>query len=160
MQLDFEPETGEVVVAVMVRTTEGKLEVREVPISVRAGIAPLSGELGPGPRMFILEWVRVLLSGYVEIHRGELEESLAPESCVVPLNWPRDVPTAALVYIGPAGSLVLEEPRCIACKGKGTSPFAPPGFTGGTCAICDGSGEYTVAVKPSADDAPLPEEGR
>jgi len=157
MQLDMGLGVDEEVVALIVRTADGRLEVREVPVPVAAGIAQLSGAPLSLPRTFTLEWVKVRL-GFVEIRRGAIEESLPIDHVVVPQNWPRDVEVAATAYIGPAGTLVLDEPRCSVCKGKGTSPLAPPGWTGGTCPICDGTGEYVVQVAPSADDAPLPED--
>lgn len=165
MQLDFTLGEHETFVALVVRTADGRLELREMASSgeASAGSAPADAAQPPPasplalPHVFLLENVRVGETE-VEMRRGDVEEALGLDRCIVPENWPRGVWVAANAHIGPAGSLVLEEPRCPVCKGKGTSPFAPPGFTGGTCAICDGTGEYAVAAAPSADDAPLPED--
>lgn len=158
MQLDFTLGENETVVALVVRTADGRLELREVaPQSDAAVVDQVGVALRCQARSFLLERIRVTAES-VELVKGDVEEALGRDRCVVPENWPRGVWVAANAHIGPAGSLVLEEPRCPVCKGKGTSPFAPPGFTGGTCAICDGTGEYAVAAAPSADDAPLPED--
>ena len=171
MQLEFTLGENETFVALVVRTADGRLELREMSGSeaaagsAPAAAAPLAAATrsaespldAAGVRSFLLERVRVT-DVAVELQKGDVEEALDLLRCVVPENWPRGVWVAANAHIGPAGSLALEEPRCPVCKGKGTSPFAPPGWTGGTCAICDGTGEYTVAAQPTTDDAPLPEE--
>lgn len=141
--LGVELEEGDRVEAVLVRTRKGHLAVRE-----------LCGNTQPDwPQFFKLESVTVVTDEddrdtCVKICKGEKLESLDMTQCIVPANWPRNVIVSATVYLGPAGSLVLHEPQCATCQGRGSSPFAPDGWSGGLCPICEGTGEYKTNETP------------
>lgn len=157
MQLDFgfELEDGEAIVAVLVRTNEGKYELRDV--------LPSLGRPLPAapPQVYVLKSVVVFADETgdidVEIKRDEESETLLPSQCVVPASWPRNVETAAEVYVGPAGSLVLDRVLCPKCLGTKRSSMSPKGFVSGFGAVCEwcrGVEEYLAAPSPSPSSVP------
>lgn len=155
MQLDITLVTGESVEGMVVRTIDGRLELRPLD-------APEIEPLEPSTsfKYFTLPSVIVVADELgrdvsVEVKKGQALESLLPSQCVVPGSWPRGIEVAARCYIGPTGWLVLDEPRCFACTGSGKSPISPPGWIGAFgahCEVCGGSGEYVVKTAPTGDD--------
>lgn len=166
MQLDIEVAEGEVVEGIVVRTADGRLELREMPTQAASPPAPATPPTPTDfvPSTFMLPSVKVVTDGQgndvaVIVQKGAVTQRLELFHCGVPDSWPRDVVTAALCFIAVDGELALDEPRCFTCGGKGGSPLAPPGWTGGSCPVCDGTGAYVPrkGPPPKADPkAPLP----
>jgi hypothetical protein len=159
MQLDLTLAFGEVVEGVAVRTTDGRLELRPIASPSREATQP---PLDFEPSFFTLPSVIVVADEQgrdvsVEVRQGEVGETLDLAMCVVPASWPRGIEVAARAYVGQAGSLVLDEPRCFICGGTGVAP-APQGWIGGfgaacpPCRVCGGSGDYVVKAAPTGDD--------
>ena len=165
MKLNITLAEGEQVVAALVQTVDGRLELREQGIELtfdEAVAIVRDAAAAPLPRSFALPSVTVVADelGHdvgVEVRRGEVLAHLENAQCVVPLSWPRGIEVAAVAYIGHAGSLVLDEPRCLTCGGTGKSPVTPPGWVGPGCPVCEGTGEYVVKAAPTGDAGVLPE---
>lgn len=136
MQITVELAQGEKVEGVLVRHEDGKLELREP-------------QLPRVPQYFIVPSVTVKENEIV-FKNGKVTETVGLDQIEIPPKWPRDVETAAEAYINDAGRLVLIEPRCAACRGTGDSPLNPPGWFGGSCLVCDGTGNYQVE-KPNEE---------
>jgi hypothetical protein len=162
MHIDIELAEGEVIRGVVVQTADGRQELREVAADeVAVGAIDVAGGPAAEPppaeiRFFVIPSVVVVADDQgqdvsVDLRKGERADTLRLSECVVPTSWPRGIEVAARVHVA-QGLLVLDEPRCFLCGGTGQSPFNPPGWEGGTCPSCDGTGDYVVKAAATGDD--------